>query len=56
MSDKLDKNILNEEQNKKKNLEQLIDDTILNLKIISNLKENDKLITSNNILEIDNQV
>tara|TARA_B110000977_G_C10954169_1_gene445860 strand:+ start:542 stop:1054 length:513 start_codon:yes stop_codon:yes gene_type:complete len=36
------------------NMDKLIDETILNLKIISNIKENDKLITSKNIIEIDN--
>lgn len=36
------------------NMEKLIDETILNLKILSNIKKNDKLITNTNILEIDN--
>ena len=35
-------------------MDKLIDNTILNLKILSNIKKNDKLITNNNILEIDN--
>lgn len=35
-------------------MEKLIDETILNLKILSNIKKNDKLITNTNILEIDN--
>lgn len=36
------------------NMDKLIEDTILNLKIISNIKENDKLITTKDIIEIDN--
>ena len=34
-------------------MDKLIDETILNLKILSNIKKNDKLITNTNILEID---
>merc|ERR1712070_1042919 len=36
------------------NLKKDIDTILLNLKIISQIKENDKLITSNSMLEIDN--
>lgn len=43
-----------EKNDENKNMDDLIDETILNLKIISNIKENDKLITSKNIIEIDN--
>lgn len=45
---------INEICKKEINMDKLIDDTILNLKIISNIKENDKLITTKNIIEIDN--
>lgn len=43
-----------EKNDENKNMDDLIDETVLNLKIISNIKENDKLITSKNIIEIDN--
>ena len=51
--------ICKENKNNKKekdmdDMEKLIDLTILNLKIISKIKDNDKLISNNEIIEIDN--